>query len=183
LDELSKAVTSDQNNDDAFSNFGAGSTEQHIPDFELVLPDYIPEEEPPPSSAGLPNVFALPKAEQRTHPRYLVNWRIAIVNKSDGSSHTYYGRAYDVSLSGANIHSEYNLNFSDSVILLLSMPTRTPGKQPKIIEVSGKSLYTILMANSPIFRMGFSFANFKSDNRRELEQYLSSVPRVTSWGG
>ena len=72
----------------------------------------------------------MPQIDHLSHQRYLVDWRVAIVNKNDDANDTFYGRVYDVSLAGVNIHSDYNLQFSDSVILLLSMPARTPGGRP-----------------------------------------------------
>lgn len=158
--------------------------EQHVPDFELELA--APAAAPATPSAPGPLLVSgppLPRMDHRENPRYLVGWRVAIVNKNSAANQTWYGRAYDISAGGVNIHSENNLHFSDSVVLLLAMPARVPGNPPRIVEVASESLYTILMANSPVFRIGFRFSDFKKDGKRNLEQYLTTVPRVTfSWG-
>lgn len=162
-------------------NAGAESLWQYVPDFEVELAQSDTNTfQKIADGTFKPADFR--QIEQRSHPRYLVGWRVAIVNKNSKVSHTYYGRVYDVSLGGVNIWSESNLHFSDSVILLLSMPARIPGTRPKIIEVASESLYTVLTANRPIFRIGFRFVDFKTDNKKKLEQYLQQVPRVTLSG-
>lgn len=163
------------------NNAGAESLWQYVPDFE------VEQAQSAPRTSGEFAVDAFKPAEfrpmeQRSHPRHLVGWRVAIVNKHNEGSHTYYGRVYDVSLGGANIWSESNLHFSDSVILLLAMPARIPGTYPKIIEIAGESLYTVLTANRPIFRIGFRFVDFKTDNKTKLAQYLQQVPKITLSG-
>lgn len=168
------ADSNKQGNDNA----GTASLWEYVPDFEVELAqsDANTFQE----AAGdtfKPAEFR--PLEQRSHPRYLVGWRVAIVDKRSEVSHTYYGRVYDVSLGGANIWSESNLHFSDSVILLLAMPARIPGTHPKIIEIAGESLYTVLTANRPIFRIGFRFVDFKTDNQTKLAQYLQQVPKIT----
>lgn len=166
----------------ANDNAGAESLWQYVPDFEVEQAQSAPRtSEELAVDAFKPAEFR--PMEQRSHPRHLVGWRVAIVNKNSEVSHTYYGRVYDVSLGGANIWSESNLHFSDSVILLLAMPARIPGTPPKIIEIAGESLYTVLTANRPIFRIGFRFVDFKTDNKTKLAQYLQQVPRVTLSGG
>jgi hypothetical protein len=160
------------------SNAGPESLWQYVPDFEAEQAQSTPRilQE---VDAGAFKPADFRPMEQRSHPRHLVGWRVAIVNKNSEASYTYYGRVYDVSLGGANIWSESNLHFSDSVILLLAMPSRVPGTPPKIIEVSGESLYTVLTANRPIFRIGFRFVDFKTDNKKKLDQYLQQVPKIT----
>ena len=159
-------------------NAGIESLWQYVPDFEAE----VVKSDPNTSQKIAADTFQPPEfrpKEHRAHPRYLVGWRVAIVNKHSDESYTYYGRVYDVSLGGVNIWSENNLHFSDSVILLLSMPSRIPGMPPKIIEVASESLYTVLTADRPIFRIGFRFKDFKSDNQKKLAQYLQQVPKIT----
>lgn len=162
-------------------NAGTESLWQYVPDFEAELAQSAPNTFQE-IDTGIFKPEDFRQLEQRSHPRYLVGWRVAIVNKNSTVSHTYYGRVYDVSLGGANIWSESNLHFSDSVILLLAMPSRVPGTPPKIIEIAGESLYTVLTANRPIFRIGFRFVDFKSGNKKKLTQYLQQVPRITLSG-
>ena len=166
------------NNKHGNNNDGTESLWQYVPDFEAEMA----QSDLNASQKIATETFQPPEfrpKEHRTHPRYLVGWRVAIVNKNSNESYTYYGRVYDVSLGGVNIWSEYNLHFSDSVILLLSMPARVPGMPPKIIEVASESLYTVLTADRPIFRIGFRFKDFKSDNQKKLAQYLQQVPKIT----
>jgi c-di-GMP-binding flagellar brake protein YcgR len=162
-------------------NADVAALAQYVPDFEVELAQSDANTFRNISAVTF-NPAEFHQIEHRSHPRYLVGWRVAIVNKNSGVSHTYYGRVYDVSLGGVNIWSENNLNFSDSVILLLALPARVPGNRPKIIEIAGESLYTVLTANKPIFRIGFRFVDFKTDNKAKLAQYLERVPRITLSG-
>ena len=169
------AESNNHGNDDA----GTESLWQYVPDFEVELAQQSDANTFQEIAGDSFKPAEFRQIEHRLHPRYLVGWRVAVVNKNNEVSHTYYGRVYDVSLGGANIWSESNLHFSDSVILLLAMPARIPGTPPKIIEIAGESLYTVLTANRPIFRIGFRFVDFKTDNQKKLAQYLQQVPKIT----
>jgi len=130
--------------------------------------------------AAAPSPPQAPKIEQRTYPRHLIDWRVAVVNENDADRKTYHGRACNISLGGVSILCEHNIFFAESVILLLSMPSRSPGSRPRIIEVTSQTLHTVLVLNQPQFRIGFRFLKFKRDGKRRLEEYLTQAPQFTS---
>jgi hypothetical protein len=121
-----------------------------------------------------------PETEQRAFRRHLIDWRVAVVNENSADRKTFHGRACDISLGGVSILCDHNIFFSESVILLLSMPARSPGKKPRIIEVSSQNLHTVLVLNQPLFRVGFRFLKFKRDGRHRLEEYLAQGSQCTS---
>lgn len=145
---------------------------------EPMLFDLQPEEVE--SAGGEQPAHALPsrqpqEEDARQSKRYLVNWRVAIVNE-DGESHqTFYGRVHDISVGGVSIHADENLDFSQEVVVLLSIPPLVPGGGVKIIEVRCRHVYTVLAASIQKFRVGFNFRRFKGNGKRILEEHLGQI--------
>lgn len=126
---------------------------------------YCEPEPPPPVGASF--------QEKREHQRYLVNWKVAVVNAKAGKDHVFHGRARDISLGGLCLLSDHNLAFSNSVRVLIAVPPHSPKHPPHVLEVRSKLAYTVLEQGGRHFRIGISFLEFKGDGRRFLEKRLA----------
>ncbi|HSC81668.1 MAG TPA: PilZ domain-containing protein [Chitinolyticbacter sp.] len=111
--------------------------------------------------------------DKRVEPRYLVNWRVAIVYEERDQRMSFRGRAFDVSRGGFSLHSDFSLPVSDKVTVLLSIPPTSAGQRPKIIEVKSRVVYTVLSNEFGAFRTGVYFVEFKGDGRQALDFHLS----------
>lgn len=115
------------------------------------------------------------EGDARQSKRYLVNWRVAVVNEDGESRQTFYGRVHDISVGGVSIFTDDNLDFSQEVVVLLSIPPLVPGGGVKIVEVRCRHVYTVLAASVQKFRAGFNFRRFKGNGRRILEEHLGQI--------
>jgi hypothetical protein len=111
--------------------------------------------------------------EKREHQRYLVNWKVAVVNAKGGNDHVFHGRARDISMGGLCLLSDHNLNFSNSVRVLIAVPPHSPQHHPHVLEVRSKLAYTVLEKGGRHFRIGITFLEFMGDGRRVLEKRLA----------
>lgn len=115
------------------------------------------------------------RPEHRSHPRYRVDWRVAIVNEEGESRDIFYGRAYDVSLGGVSVLSDDNLFFTNSVVVLLCLPPLLPNGKVKVVEAHSRIVYTVLGASIQQFRIGIQFIKFKEDGRKALHDHLGRL--------
>ncbi len=111
--------------------------------------------------------------EHRHHPRFLVNWRVAVVNEDGENQHIFYGRAHDISLGGLGFLCDHNIYFSESVIVLISVPPRRPNDKVKIVEARARTVYSVLAASQGQFRVGMHFVEFKGTGRKVLEEHFA----------
>ncbi|WP_187360104.1 PilZ domain-containing protein [Chitinolyticbacter meiyuanensis] len=112
-------------------------------------------------------------ADKRVEPRYLVNWRVAIVYEERDQRMSFRGRAFDVSRGGFSLHSDFSLPVSDRVTVLLSIPPMAAGQRPKVVEVKSRVIYTVLSNEFSTFRTGVQFVDFKADGRQVLDYNLA----------
>ncbi len=119
-----------------------------------------------------------PFQEKREHQRYLVNWRVAVVNAKGGQDHVFHGRARDISLGGLCLLSEHNLTFSKPVRVLIAVPPHSPNHPPHVIEVRSKLAYTVLEQGGRYFRIGITFLEFEGEAKRFLEKRLAERQAV-----
>ncbi|MES2104953.1 MAG: PilZ domain-containing protein [Pseudomonadota bacterium] len=115
-------------------------------------------------------VAKLPRANVRTHKRYLVKWRMAIVYEGGNGKKTFHGRVNDISLGGLSIHCDHNVFYEGKVILLLALPPLNAGSREKILEISCRMNYTIL--SQQLFRIGLEFLEFRKGDKKLLEERL-----------
>ncbi|MHB9117253.1 MAG: PilZ domain-containing protein [Burkholderiales bacterium] len=111
--------------------------------------------------------------EKRSYSRYVVDWRVAIVNENDEERHIFHARANDISMGGVSLLCDENVFFTQSVILLIAVPPFTYGGKEKIIEIRCRTLYTVLAASVRQFRLGFHFLEFRGDSKNVLESYFA----------
>ncbi len=111
--------------------------------------------------------------EKRTYSRYVVDWRVAIVNENDEERHIFHARANDISMGGVSMLCDENIFFTQSVILLIAVPPFSYGGKEKIIEIRSQTLYTVLAASVRQFRLGFHFLEFRGDSKTVLESYFA----------
>jgi hypothetical protein len=107
---------------------------------------------------------------KRTHTRYLVRWRVAVVYESGAGKRTFHGRVNDISLGGLSIHCDYNIFHEGKVIVLLALPPLNAGAKEKVLEISSRMHYTIL--SQKMFRIGMEFLDFRTGDKRLLEERL-----------
>lgn len=133
---------------------------------ELDANEVYCEPEPPlPPNSGT--------EEKRVYPRFLVNWKVVVMNERNGKREFFHGRAHDISMGGLCLHSEDNLIFTNSVIVLISVPPNSPKLKPHVLEVQSKLCYTVLANDIRQFRIGIRFLKFKEGDKRYLEQYFA----------
>lgn len=113
-----------------------------------------------------------PQAEAREHHRYLVNWRAAIIHDGAQGKSSFYGRAHDISMDGASFCSDYNIQFTEAVILLLALPSLNAGQKKQTLEIRCKIVYCRL--SRQMFRVGLKFLGFKDEEKKLLEARINS---------
>lgn len=111
--------------------------------------------------------------EKRSSPRFLVNWKVVVMNEVNGKREFFHGRAHDISMGGLCLYSEDNLTFNNSILVLISVPPESARHKPHVLEVESKIGYTVLASNVSQFRIGIRFIKFKEGDKRYLEQYLA----------
>lgn len=111
--------------------------------------------------------------EKRGHPRFLVNWKVVVMNEVNGKREFFHGRAHDISMGGLCLYSENNLTFTNSILVLISVPPHSAKRKPHVLEVHSKISYTVLASNVRQFRIGIRFVKFKNGDKRYLEEYLA----------
>jgi c-di-GMP-binding flagellar brake protein YcgR len=141
---------------------------ENVGEFDADAPFCEPE---PPPAAG--EAFQ----EKREYRRYLVNWKVAVVNEKAGKDHIFHGRARDISLGGLCLLSDHNLNISNAVEVLIAVPSHSPGHPAHVVEVRSTLAYAVL-ENGGNFRIGVTFLEFKRDGRLLLEKRLSERQAV-----
>lgn len=119
-----------------------------------------------------------PFQEKREHQRYLVNWKVAVVNAKGGKDHVFHGRARDISLGGLCFLSEHNLTFGNPVRVLIAVPPHLPNRPPHVLEVRSKLAYTVLEQGGRLFRIGITFLEFEGEARHFLEKRLAERQAV-----
>lgn len=140
---------------------------------ELDAAETYCEPEPPlPAGSGT--------EEKRAYPRFLVNWKVVVMNEKNGKREFFHGRAHDISMGGLCLHSETNLVFTNTVIVLISVPPNSPKHKPHVLEVESKLCYTVLAHDIRQFRIGIRFVRFRDGDKRYLEQYFTERYEVFS---
>lgn len=125
--------------------------------------DPIPVPEPKPDK---------PQADAREHQRFLINWRAAIILGGAEEKSTFYGRAHDISVDGASFCSDYSIQFTGAVILLLALPALNAGQKEQILEIRCKIVYCRL--SRQLFRVGLKFLGFKGEEKKLLEARINN---------
>jgi hypothetical protein len=112
--------------------------------------------------------------ENRKRERYLLHWKIAVVyeHNDNGESKRFYGKTFDVSLTGTSIYSDHNIFVEGPIIVLISMPSPDDPSKNKMLEIKSRMAYTYLCSNRQRFRTGIQFTEFKGDGKELLKALL-----------
>lgn len=99
--------------------------------------------------------------ECRIEPRIHVRWHAdALINGQD----VYHGFIKDISLKGTDIFLDRSLQKVKFVKLRIHVPPLGVTSETRVIEVSGKIVYTAYDSNEILFHTGVSFTQFNLES-------------------
>lgn len=108
--------------------------------------------------------------EHRKAPRYRVKWKAKIL--IDDKS-THQGFINDISMIGASICLNTSIHTTKCTLRILVPPLNLVSK-PRLIEVSGKSVYVVFDGRLQFYRLAISFLGFRQEaDRAFLEEHLT----------
>jgi len=110
----------------------------------------------PPASTDAPK-----RKESRSEIRIHVRWHVDIF--IDGQI-VYHGFVKDISLKGADIFLDHNLQNAKSAKLHIHVPPLHVTDEHHIVEVSGKIIYATHDNDELLFRTGIKFIKFNLDS-------------------
>ncbi len=108
-----------------------------------------------------PLALATPKTnpELRGEPRFRVKWRaIALLEQNIA----HHGFVKDISTKGAAFFLEHNLQAVQLITLHIHVPPLDITREPRIVQVEGKLIYSVHDHEELFFRAGFQFIKFKT---------------------
>lgn len=141
------------------------------PAFVVPVQD-APSAEDAPASRTFVKFNEIKTQLPRSHSRYLVKWKIALIHEFSGKKLTYHGKINDISENGLSMFCDYNVFFNGRVKLIMTLPPLNVGLHAQKIEVESKMVYTILSQFS--FRIGLEFLNFHDGEKKILMDRLES---------
>ena len=106
--------------------------------------------------------------------RYPANWHLRFVcncRKHAAGPKIYPATAKQLSINGTSIQSSHNVCPNTSITLQLNVPPTADGEPARIIEIIGRTLYTILESNH--FFTEIEFLKFDKASRKMLLQALN----------
>lgn len=109
--------------------------------------------------------------EHRSVPRFLVKWRaVAFID----AQNQYHGYIKDVSAQGAAVFLDRNLQALEFIKLHIQIPPSYTLREPRILKVYGKIVYTTHDRSELLFRTGIRFLTFDSEQDSAfLETFLA----------
>lgn len=107
--------------------------------------------------------------ERRQHPRYMVNWKVAIA----AGGQVHHGHAGDVSLGGMTLFSDHRLDEKARCKIQFSIPGARRG-MARLVQVDVRVMNVVLAANVCKFRMGVQFLGLAPPDRTALEGFLNN---------
>lgn len=122
----------------------------------------------PPAAPGAP----VAGKDLRASPRYMVDWRIAVIFDVGGEKITYQGRTYDLSMNGTAMLTHNNVYSKAPVTVLLAPPPLQKGGSKKVIEIQAHQVYSVYSGALSCFRLGLNFVKFKGDGKSILKDML-----------
>ena len=109
----------------------------------------------------------------RASPRYMVDWKIALVFGEGTGKLTFRGRTFDLSMHGTAMLTHANVFSKSPVTILLAPPPLRRVDSNKVIEIQAQQAYSVYSGSLSCFRLGFKFIRFKGDGKHILEDMLS----------
>ncbi|MFC5301567.1 PilZ domain-containing protein [Azospira restricta] len=117
--------------------------------------------------------------DSRSHPRYLLRWRAALVFDGQATEAAIEGKTYDLSLGGATLLTHEQVRDAGSTTLLLTPPPLLYGQPQKVIVVQARLVYSVHSDAHMCFRTGLHFIRFEDCGQRLLEDRLGQhVPAL-----
>lgn len=107
------------------------------------------------------NTPALSDTELRSEPRFRVKWHATVLLRGNAA---YHGIVKDISIKGAAILLERNLQEVKLVTLHLHVPPFDAIGVARIVKMEGKLIYSVHDHDELFFRAGFHFIKFKSES-------------------
>lgn len=117
----------------------------------------------PAAPAAQPPADAPKHEECRNEPRVHVRWH-ADISVDD---QVYSGFVKDISMQGADIFLDHNLQHVKSAKLRIHVPPLNVTIAHHVTEVSGKVIYTSHDSDEQLFRTGIKFLKFDRESDRE----------------
>ena len=111
--------------------------------------------------------------DKRESPRYLVQWKIALVFDEAENKPIFHGRTFDLSLHGTAMHTRHNVFTNAPVTVLLAPPPLHRGEKKKVIEIQAHQVYSVYSGAAECFRLGLHFLKFKDDGLAILKERLT----------
>jgi c-di-GMP-binding flagellar brake protein YcgR len=118
----------------------------------------------------------------RKYSRYAVPWRIVIVYKKMGKPETYRGSISDLSLGGACLFADLNINSAEPVIVTVEIPPYQHSQKNTIVGVRCVILHSILSSNYGKYRVGIKFIDFNGKGEGYLMEALSRLVAIDDKG-
>lgn len=109
--------------------------------------------------------------DQRVEPRVHVRWHVDVFVEGRP---VYHGFIKDISLKGADVFIDHNLQNVKLVKLLIHVPPLNTTSDRHVVDVSGKVIYASHDSDELLFRTGIKFLQF---NLESDQVYLQS--RIT----
>ena len=111
--------------------------------------------------------------ERRQHPRYHLQWNIALLLTRQGRSVHLVGRTHDLSIGGASILVPEDVRTKDAVPVMIAPPPLFVGHDPELIEADARLVYSVLSTKHDRFRVGLEFMGFRGQGLAQLSKRLA----------
>jgi len=115
--------------------------------------------------------------DNRKHPRYPLHLKVVL--HLPGSDHrSLHGETLDISLDGTAILTEHNVFTSEELLVEVHLPPENTGRQPKVLKIKAKMVYTLYSADHYCFRTGLLFRSYQENALALLEAKLHQHPKL-----
>ena len=126
-----------------------------------------PEAVPPPEAARLP--------ERRGVPRFRLQLAVTTLRHTGHGAAprpALRGRTIDISMNGASVLLDENLNELGQATVFLSIPPEHLGENIKIITAFANLANSVYSSHHGGFRIGMAFSGFEGNGKAQLQAYI-----------
>ena len=116
--------------------------------------------------------------QQRQVQRFPFHWEVAIVFDDREGKKTFHGTTHDISVMGCAILTEHNVFTSEELLVEVHLPPENTGRQPKVLKIKAKMVYTLYSADHYCFRTGLLFRSYQENALALLEAKLHQHPKL-----
>jgi hypothetical protein len=151
--------------DENITNPSSGAAQNLAPEPVAAAPSVTTG----PAGNSAPVINATPSApvdeprheECRSDHRYTVRWH---VDASIDGQGVFQGFVKEISLRGADIYIDHNLQNVKLIKLHIHVPALSKTAKEHIVEVFGKVVYTVYASKESLFRSGIKFVKFNLES-------------------